>query len=448
MRVWFVTAMVLGISVMPLSVLASELVDQPASQAAALPSSELVLERITTAVPWPRGLVFADGKLVALARGRHRRAGGPDALVDDKAGTLFTIDRDVFEPVIQGVEAGELVRRNARVLAGPTDEPFMLWDKTAVPAHSDTRTDRPYCTLAWDAVSRNFFICGFSGVDMADGTFRKNGSDSIHRLDTRTGVWSLVEAHRASLIPDAELGPWVANDTYPHPDDSSLPRGWLNGPDGAEVIGRWLYAAGKDNSVLVRYDLSAVRDDPEAGPPASELVLGDEVLVRDGDGTRMISVKGHSALVADPAGDYLYLGFRTSSQVVRLALTEDGSLAEPVVGDLLALFDPYDPEAGVSADLMDMAFNSDDELFVVTAASGRIWNLGAPDGTTLFDGRAGTTEQPYADLRALTGNNRTRCGNIAFDDLDGLYVCSGNYDDGAYSEAPKTAGVIYRVRYR
>ena len=42
--------------------------------------SVVLLERITTAVPWPRGLVARDGELVVLARGRHRNAGGLDAV--------------------------------------------------------------------------------------------------------------------------------------------------------------------------------------------------------------------------------------------------------------------------------------------------------------------------------------------------------------------------------
>ena len=64
------------------------------------------LERISTAVPWPRGLVFTDGKLFALARGRHRRAGGPDPAIEDMAGALFTVDPSISEPVVIGVKAG------------------------------------------------------------------------------------------------------------------------------------------------------------------------------------------------------------------------------------------------------------------------------------------------------------------------------------------------------
>ena len=45
-----------------------------------------------TAVPWPRGVRYVDGKLYALARGAHRSAGGPQTDIDDLAGTIFVID--------------------------------------------------------------------------------------------------------------------------------------------------------------------------------------------------------------------------------------------------------------------------------------------------------------------------------------------------------------------
>jgi hypothetical protein len=403
-------------------------------------AAEVRLERITTAVPWPRGLVFVDGELVVLARGRHRRAGGPDPSIEDLGGSLLRVDPSISEPVVKGSPAGPEVAGNAELLAAPTDPPFKLWDRSKVPASLDTRMDRPYCTLAWDPTSRNFIICGFSGADMPDGTFRKNASDSVLRFDTRTGRWSIIDVHDERLVDDTELGPWVPDDTYPQNDPrrDPPPHGWTNGPDGAAVVGRWLYVAAKDNSLLVRYDLGPIADDPEAGPPPAEPVFGDHVDLATPDGVQRTWVCGHSAVAA--SGGFLYVGFRTTSQVVRFPLEEDGTLRQPLVGELIALFDPYDEEIGRSHDLMDIAFNGEGELFVSTARAGSVWRVGVPDPAAVFDGREGTAHEPYVDLRELTENAKARTGNITFDEQGRLYVCSGNYD----AESP-VAGVVYRV---
>ena len=402
----------------------------------------LRLERVTTAVPWPRGLVVVNGDLIVLARGRHRRAGGPSPAVEDMAGTLFRVRTDVFEVVVPGRIAGQAVRDNAEVMVHPTEPAFRFWNRSLVPASRDTRMDRPYCTLAWDELTGNYFICGFSGVDMTDGTFRKNATDSVLRYDTRIDEWLVVDRHEPEGVSEDQLGPWISNDTYPHHDpvENAAPHGWLNGPDGATVVGRWLYVAAKDNSRLVRYDLSAVADDPRAGPPGGEVALGEWVDVRQADGLTATRIRGHSAVEASDG--YLYVGFRTTSQVVRFPLADDGRLAQPVIGEVVALFDPYDPQTGTSHDLMDMAFNSRGELFVSTARAGAVWRIGVPDAAAPFDGRAGVEAEPepWLDLRALTGNPRGRTGNITFDAEDRLYVCSGNYDSGA-----DTAGVIYRA---
>ena len=51
---------------------------QPAPQ-------NLLIERITAKVPFPRGLEWIDGQLYVLARGRVRESGGVSADIDDLA---------------------------------------------------------------------------------------------------------------------------------------------------------------------------------------------------------------------------------------------------------------------------------------------------------------------------------------------------------------------------
>ena len=423
-----------------------ELVDQPSFEGRTLDATdpEVRFERITTAVPWPRGLVYHEGQLYVLARGRHRRSGGCDPGIADQAGSLFQVDPAVCEPVVIGRPPSAPVLANARLLAEPEADPFYLWDKQAPPIE-DVWMDRPYCTLAFDAESDNFFICGFSGVDLPKGKFRKNATDSIHRYDRRDGHWYGVEMHRADVVPPDRLSRVVSNEYYPHHDPAANPppHGWLNGPDGAEVAGKWLYAVGKDNHSLVQYDLSRIREDSEAPPPPSRMVFGSEVTVRVEGQLQPMSVFGHSALAVRE--DHLYVGFRTSSVVLRFPLAEDGDLQRPIQGELIAVFEAWDPAARRSGNLIDMAFNSRGELFVACAEAGRVWKVGIPDPDLIFDGhdarRTGSTRAlPYLDLPTLTGNPIARVGNIVFDEQDRLYVCSGNYDT-----SNDLAGVIYRA---
>lgn len=387
------------------------------------------LERVSQGVPWPRGIaVFEDGgreRVVVLARGRHRRSGGVDPTVDDRAGTLFELDPDVAEPVVPGAAPGAAVVANARVLAGPP--PFNPWDGVTPPLE-DRRMDRPYCTLAWDAASRNLIVCAFSGVDGADGAFRKNATDALLRYDLRASRWFVVEQHRPDAVPPAALTRVVPNDFYPHHDPAANapPHGWLNGPDGCAVAGEVLYAVAKDNSVLVQYDLAAIRRDPAAPPPPSRLVLGDAVDL----GGVPTHVEGHSALAVRDG--WLYVGFRTTSQVIRLRLDARGDLVRPLRAELIARFAPWD--GATSDDLVDLAFDPAGGLHVATARTGRVWRVGVPDPARVFDAGAAA---PLVDLRALTGHAQARCGNIAFDGRGRLYVCGGAYEG---------RGVIYRVR--
>ena len=403
----------------------------------------LRLERVTAGVPWPRGLAFVDGELIVLARGRHRRAGGIDAAIRDLSGSLLAVDPEVSEPVVAGRSASVRTRENAKLLTAPDGGVFQLYDPRQAPIES-VAVDRPYCTLVYDERSRNLFVCGYSGVDLPGARFRKNASDSIHRFDLRAGRWFPVEMHRYTSVPRCDLGYVVPNQYYPHhdPKRNRAPHGWLNGPDACGIAGDFLYAAGKDNHVVAGYDLSEIRIDPKAGPPASRPVLGPRVQIRmPGGRRRLIEALGPSAL--EGHGGFLYVGYRTSSIVLRFPVDGRGALAQPVVGELVAVFEPWSRKKRRSANLIDLAFNSAGELFVSCAKEARIWRVGVPDPERPFYGddqsARPTTAPPYVDIRKWTGKT-AGCGNLAFDSHDRLYFCVGNYDHGN-----TLAGAVYRT---
>lgn len=401
----------------------------------------VVVERVSAGVPWPRGLAWVDGKLVVLARGRHRRAGGIDPAVADECGALFLVDPEIAEPVVPGQLASPRIVANASLLASPTDPPMRLYDPRKAPIRN-TLVDRPYCTLVYDPLSRNLFLCGYSGVDLPGGRFRKNAADSILRYDLRDRRWHVVEKHDPSIVPPAALTRVVPNTFYPHHDPSRRPppHGWLNGPDGGCVVGRYLYCLGKDNHAVARYDLDRIRKDPSAPPPPSELALGPHVLLRYPGGTRRVELLGPSAAAARDG--FLYLGYRTSSVIVRVPVTPDGDLIRPVVAELIAVFEPWDPVRRRSANLIDLAFDGSGALYVSCAKEGRIWKIGVPDPERPFYGNdrsaRPTTAPPWVDLRRVTGRP-TACGNLLVDPRDRVYVCVGNYD-----RDPQLAGAIYR----
>lgn len=406
------------------------------------------VERISTAVPWPRGIVWHGGKLFVLARGVHRSGGGPQPDIDDRAGTIFEVDPDVAEPVILGGETGARVQANARVFAEPTSPPFRLWDRQ-VPPVSDTRTDRPYASLVYDAPSQSFFVLAYAGIDIpGNPSFRKNPTDAIHRYDQRTGTWSVFEAHDPDVVPDTALGKVIANEYFPHadPDRTAPPHGLANGPCGAFIAGEFLYVVAKENTALIQYPLRDVRRDPNAPPPRGKYIFrrsgpADDVFLPLADGSSMY-VEGTSAVAAH--GNSLYVGFRTTSQVVRFALQPNGDVVRPFAVEYLAQFDPFDPEVvdyNRSAEIIDMQCNAQGELFVALHGQGTVWKV--PTRSPGFlDARTGTEERPYVNLRELTDHPTTRPANLCFDPEGNLYICTGNKDvkDG------KLRGTIYRVR--
>lgn len=413
----------------------------PATEYWTSPASLDQLERITTAVPWPRGVRYVDGKLYALARGVHRSAGGPQADIDDLAGTIFVIDPRISEPVAGNPEVGHAVRTNAEVVAVPSSPPFRIWDRR-MPATEDTLTDRPYCMLVYDEPSRNFFVCGYSGIDLQGSPkFRKNATDSIHRYDLRTGAWKIVEAHDPSVVPVEALGEDIDSTYYPHHDvtRNDPPHGLLNGPCGAVLVGKYLYCGAKDNTALAQYDISAIRRDPEAPPPPGCYIFegsrGNAYV--DVVGRGQMELNGTCALAVHDR--FLYVAFRSTSQILRFPLKEDGDVVRPLVGEYIAQFSEYDPErGGGSANIYDMTFDRAGWLYVSPGYDGAIYRF-LPDPDRLYDARD-VRYAPYVDLEALVGANKS--GNICFDDEGNLYICCGQkvLPEGT------VRGVIYRVR--
>lgn len=393
------------------------------------PLQNPLIERVSTAVPFPRGLQLVDGELYVLARGRVRESGGVSGDIDDKAGTIYRVDPNIAEP-ITSYQISPAVRGNATVFAQPTSPPFILFDRTASPPTRDRETDRPYCSLRYDERTKSFYVCAFSGIDKsAEGqgsTFSKNTSDAIFRFDTRTKKWYEVERHSLE-----------AGGNYPHHDPASRPppHGRLNGPDNCLVVGRWLYCVAKDNSLLARYDLAAIAKNPNAGPPQSHWVLDDKIHIR-GQGVQ--SLLGHSMLACNGDG-YLYIGYRTSSAIVRIPLDADGLPKQPIVGEMLARFDPYDPQTRKSANLTDMVFGPDGSLYVVSAQPARIYRF-MPDPENVFDGRTDESP-PWADMSQLTFNPKMKSENVLVDARGRVYVTSGD----AYDFQNGAGGVVYRI---
>ncbi len=405
------------------------------------PASLFQLERITTAVPWPRGVRYVDGELFTLARGVHRSAGGPQADIEDLAGSIFVIDPNISEPVTAGEPVGAAIRNNAKLIAAPTSPPFRIWDRR-MPATEDVYTDRPYCMLVYDEKSTNFFVCGYSGIDLPKAPkFRKNATDSIHRYDPRVGRWMTVEAHDPAVVPTEELTYDVDSRFYPHHDPAlnAPPHGLVNGPCGAVVAGNYLYVGAKDNTALAQYELTEIRKNPDAPAPPAKFIFegtaGNAYI--DVEGRGRTAVNGTCALAVNDG--YLYVAFRTTSQILRIPLAEDGGISGPLRAQCVAQFPEYNPETGGgSANIYDMTFDAEGRLYVSPGYDGAVYRF-KPDPKRIYDARS-VEYTPYVDLKALVGAKKS--GNICLDDAGNLYICSGQ----DVTPDANTRGVIYRVR--
>lgn len=397
----------------------------PSPEEAAAP----VLEVVTTVVPFPRGLAFVDGELYVLARGRVRDVGGVSADVDDRAGTIFRVDPNVT-CAFEGDTISPAVRSNGKVLAEPTEPPFKLWDRSSNPPDADWNTDRPYCTLRYHRPTESFYICAFSGVDRAPGStggsFSKNPTDAILRYDLRTSKWYEVERHRSDA--------WHQ---YPHHDPAinPPPHGWLEGPDNCLTLGNTLYAVAKDNSVLVAYDLTALAKRPDAGPPPAELVMGEETTFADGTTATLLGQSG----LAHSDG-YLYISYRTTSEIIRIPLDSDFRPVQPVRAELVARFDPFDAATRKTPDLTDMTFDQQGRLYVVSAKPSRVFRF-TPDPANVFDARNGG-EAPWRDFAALTNNPDMKSENVKVHE-GWLYITSGDGYGDIYNTGAR--GVVYRT---
>lgn len=434
--------------------LAAVVTPRPRAEAEDAPAAEakpvVGIERVTTVVPWPRGIVLKDGKLFVLARGVHRSAGGPDPSIEDHGGAIFEVDPAVTEPIVRGVPPGDRVRGNGKIAVAPSSPPFHLWTRE-LPKTKDTLTDRPYCKLLWDEPSKNFFVVAFAGIDLPEEnpTFRKNATDAVHRYDTRDGTWHVVEQHDHKQVPLEHQGQFIPNDTFPHHDPARnrAPHGWVNGPCGAEIVGKYLYVTAKDNTALVQYDLTEIRRRADAPPPPSKAIFRrssptDDVFLKVKGQDAPMHVEGTCAAAARDG--WMYVAFRTTSQVVRFPITADGDVVQPIVAEYLAQFDPYDNVLyGGSADIFDMVFDRKGSVYVSLNQRGQVWKI-VPGSGALVDGRKGTSQKPYVDLRKETPQERSGAGNMVFDDAGNLFVTAGNKE---LTEG-KIRGVVYKVAPR
>jgi hypothetical protein len=404
-------------------------------------SPRLVIERITTAVPWPRGVRYVNGKLYGLARGMHRSAGGPTVTIQDQGGAIFEIDPNIYEVADPKKPVSDAVRNNGKLMAPPTSPPFHVWNRK-LPQTVDTLTTRPYANLVYDPASQNFFICGFSGIDLPTGEgFRKNATDSVFRFDMRNKKWHIVEQHDPSVVPEGGLSKHVSSEYYPHHDmtRNPPPHGLVNGPCGTVVAGDYLYIGAKDNTSLAQYDLREIRRNPNAPPPPARYIFEGSA------GRAYVDVRGHgrmelggTAALAEHE-NWLYVSFRTTSQIIRFALAENGDVKRPYEVEYVAQFPRYDPiKKKGSANIYDMAFDAEGYCYVSPGYDGAVYRY-KPDMKQLYDATKDKYE-PFVDLTSTVGAKRS--GNICFDDAGNLYICTGQ----DITPDDDMRGVIYRVR--
>lgn len=388
-----------------------------------------MIERITTAVPYPRGLEMVDldgdgsEELIVLARGRVRDAGGVSAEVNDRAGTIFIVDPTISEAATgdDAVEQpSDAVRANATVLAEPVG-PLKLWDRSSNPPEADTATDRPYCSMRFHAPTQSFYLCAFSGIDLPDARkFSKNPTDAILRYDLRTRQWYEIDRHTNE------------NWDYPQTTDGKQ-HGFLKGPDNCIAVADKLYAVGKDNSALAMWDLTALKDDPSA-EVQGEVVFSENLPLKSG-GTG--AFRGYSGLAVDDG--YLYISCRTSGEIFRVGIDEaTGELKQPVQAEIVAQFTAYDPATKITSDVTDIGFDDQGRLYVVAAKPAAVHRF-APVPANVYDGTL-ATGQPWLPLAEMLGR-KTKSENVLA--AGGyLYITSG---DG-YGYADGSDGTVYRVK--
>ncbi|MEM9074124.1 MAG: hypothetical protein AAGE52_36870 [Myxococcota bacterium] len=402
-----------------------------------------VLQRLTTAVPYPRGLVFRPRtaaqppRLIVLARGRPRGKGGPDP-ANDSAGTLYDVDPypNRIEFAGQSPLSAE-ISGNGRPMAHPASPPFRLIDSTATPFTDDIETDRPYAGLVADEVG-NFYVGCFSGIDIGarhqqgqlvhGALFRKNATDAVHRYDSRDATWySLVDQPTTVPLQTRRQVPTAPGwQSVPMPNQF-YPDGWLNGPDGLCVHNTTLYVVAKDNHSLVKYDIGPVFGGVTPHQPTGELV-------RKGSNAPNDFFDSPSAIAVTTHGndDWIYVSFRatTKNGVYRWRLDANGMLVGN--GEHVAQF----PNG---SQLIDMCFDSAGRLYVSAASgkartgrrsTGAVWRL-TPRGA-LF---VGTQDNIHVALPA-------KCSNITVDDQDQLLVCCNEDESGS---TQPWSGAIYRV---
>ena len=392
-----------------------------------LSPTSYTLERVSTVAPFPRGLVELDGQIVVLSRGRVRSSGGVSASVQDLAGTLWTINPEIAEPFVSAQPPSQAINSNGRVFAKPTDPPFKIWDRASDPPQADTRTDRPYCVLRYDPVSKSLFLCAFSGIDLPQKTtgssFSKNSSDALLRYNLATGKWSEVERHNPA--------------SSDYPSSAAAPQGWLQGPNNMWIVGRTMLAAAKDNSLVVAYDLTDLESGREY--PRSWVVLRQEVTMADGSTQRHL---GPSAFAEH--GGWLYVAYRTTGTILRFrhGAERDGRVDTLTGGQLVARFTPFSPSPRQSADITDMEIDGKGRLIVLSAEPARLYRF-TPDPANVFDavGPAAAAKRVWIDLAAHTENPKMKSENVLLDGNGRLFVTSSDghpHQNGA-------DGTIYRL---
>lgn len=138
-------------------------------------------------------------------------------------------------------------------------------------------------------------------------------------------------------------------------------------------------------------------------------------------------------------GAWLYIGYRTSSVILRIALDEQFLPAQPLEAKMVAYFDPYDPPTRASANITDINFDGRGRLYVVCASPARLYRF-TPDPLRPYDARDGKA-QPWAHLAGLTGNPGMKSENALYQN-GWVYVTSG--DGYAYQRGAE--GTVYRIR--